>query len=157
LQAPFIVALSPDTNNLKIIPKLWDDFIVRLRQGEPESSEPDVCYGLCDRPESLGAKGSRPDEALYLAAVQVAKDASPPRGMVKWTSPAGTYAKFIHRGPVHKIGETMSYIYGKWFGDSDYDRGRGPDLERMDPRFNPQGAESILEIFIPVRASGKSP
>ena len=26
------------------------------------------------------------------------------------------------------------------------------DLERMDARFHPQSAESILEIFIPVRA-----
>jgi AraC family transcriptional regulator len=156
LEAPFIVVLSPDANNLQVIPKLWDSFIARLRQGELQTNESDTSYGLCDRPESLGGKGSRPDEALYLAAVQVAPHATPPRGMTKWRSPAGTYAKFTHRGPVHTIGETMGFIYGKWFSESEYDRGTGPDLERMDARFNPVSAESILEIFIPLKSSGKA-
>jgi AraC family transcriptional regulator len=154
LQAPFIVALSPDANNLKVIPKLWDDFVARLKKGDVPTNEPGASYGLCDRPESLGAKASRPDEALYLAAVQVRPDTVPASGLVKWSSPAGTYAKFTHRGPVHGIGKTMGFIYGKWFPGSSYNRGPGPDLERMDGRFNPTSEDSVLEIFIPV-STGK--
>jgi AraC family transcriptional regulator len=149
LQTRFITPRSPDANNQTLIPKLWSAFVPRLR--EIAGVEPGVTYGLCACPDSLGLKAEHPDEAVYLAAAEVAGDAPTPPGMVRWSSSPGTYAKFIHRGPVAGIGETMGFIYGEWLPGGDYDRGPGPDIERYDARFDPVGEQSILEIFIPVR------
>lgn len=148
LQARFISAASPDTNNLKIIPKLWEDFFQRIQ--EIPTNEPHICYGLADCPEAQGIKADRPDEAIYLASSRVDRGAKPPRGMTVWSSPGGTFAKFTHVGKVDRLGETFSYIYGKWFSTSGYDRAEGPDLERYDNRFDPRSDKSVLEIYVPV-------
>jgi predicted transcriptional regulator YdeE len=150
LQARFISAGSPDASNLQVIPQLWADFFPRL--GELAGVEPNVSYGLCDCVESQGEKPSRPGEALYLAAVAVTQDTRPPRGMVVWSSPGGTFAKFIHRGRIELIGETAGFIYGQWLPGSAYDRGPGPEIERYDSRFSPTSDTSVLEIFVPIRA-----
>lgn len=148
LQAPFIVPSSPETNNLKVIPKLWDDFFDRI--GELQPVEPGVGYGLSDCPESLGLRASQPDEAVYLAGTAVADGTKPPAGMVIWLSSGGLYAKFTHVGRIEKIGETMGFIYGRWLATGDYQRAAGPDIERYDHRFNPTSDESLLEIYLPV-------
>lgn len=149
LQARFISALSTEANNLQVIPKLWADFVPRIADAKP--LEGGITYGLCECPESIGEKSSRPDEALYLAAIESRPDAKPPRGMTTWKSPGGTFAKFIHRGPVSRLGQTMGYIYAQWLPNGDYESGDGPDIERCDERFNPMSEDSVLEIFIPVR------
>jgi AraC family transcriptional regulator len=150
LEARFQPPHSPGANNLKVIPKLWDDFIARIQ--EAGSIEPWVSYGLSECPADRGLKATQPDEQMYLAAVAAKDGAVPPAGMVAWKSPAGTYAKFIHRGQIGKIGETFGFIYGQWLRSGKYDRAKGPDLERMDGRFEPMSDESVLEIFVPVKA-----
>lgn len=149
LEAPFIPSLSPRANNLQVIPKLWTDFDHRFPEMKP--LDPSWAYGLCDRPDSLAETAADPDTALYLAAVECSPDEVVPRGMVKWTSPEGTFVKFTHRGRIEKIGETMSVIYGKWLPASGYQRASGPDIEQMGPKFSPQSDSSVLEILIPVR------
>ena len=150
LQARFITPRSPEANNLQVIPKLWSDFDARM--SELAALEPGVGYGLCTCPEALGLTPAHPHEAIYLAAVEVSPGAPVPVGMARWAASPGTYAKFVHRGPVAKLGETMGFIYGEWLPAGPYDHGPGPDLERYDARFDPVGEQSILEIFIPVRA-----
>ena len=150
LQTRFITPGSPtEANNLELIPKLWADFVPRLSEIAPV--EPGVTYGLCACPEFLGLKPGHPHEAVYLAAAEVSVDAPTPQGMARWSSWAGTYAKFTHRGPVARIAETMGFIYGEWMPGGGYDHGPGPDIERYDARFDPVGEQSILEIFVPVR------
>lgn len=149
LQARFVSARSPEANNLQVIPQLWAQFVPRLAEAQP--LERGITYGLCECPESIGEKSTRPDEALYLAAVQSAPGSKAPRGMTTWQSPGSTFAKFVHRGPVAKLGETIGYIYGKWLPAGEYESGDGPDIERCDERFNPMSDDSVLEIFIPVR------
>ena len=149
LEAPFISALSPRANNLQVIPKLWADFDRRFPEMKP--LDPSWAYGLCDRPESLAKTAADPDTVLYLAAVECSADAAVPQGMVKWTSPAGTFAKFTHRGRIEKIGEAMALIHGKWLPSSGYTRAQGPEIEQMGPKFSPQSDGSVLEILIPIR------
>lgn len=150
LQCRFISVMSPDANNLIEIPKLWDKFNQRIQ--EVETNEPKASYGLCGLPERHGEKGLRPDELLYLAAVQVDLDSAVPSGMKRWVVPAGMFAKFTHRGIITRIGETMGFIYGKWFPASDYERGRGPEFERYDHRFNSHSETSEMDVYIPLRA-----
>jgi AraC family transcriptional regulator len=149
LQARFISAVSPSANNFEVLPRLWDDFLPQSAQ--VESLDPGVMYGLCDCVSPLGDPSTTPDEIFYLASVQVAPGTTPPDGMVLWPSAGGTFARFIHRGRVDGMGETMGFIFGKWMPDSGYERAPGPEIERYDERFNPHSADSYLEIFIPVR------
>lgn len=153
LPARFIMPSSPDANNLQVIPELWSRFIPRIRELAPAMVEPHVVYGLSDTPDALGETKTRPDEGFYLAAVQVASNAELPRGMVKWTSPGGTFARFLHRGSVQKIGATFGYIYGKWLPESGFVSGQGPDVERMDDRFDAASETSVFEILVPVKGS----
>lgn len=149
LQARFISSLSPDANNMVVIPRLWSDFFPR--EAEIVTSEPGVSYGLCGCPSTRGETSSRPDEMIYLAAVKVAQSDPVPTGMTTWTSPAGTYAKFIHRGRIEGIGATMDHIYGEWLPKGSYERDDAPDIERYGAAFDPVSDASELEIYIPVR------
>ena len=147
MEAHFISATSPKANNMEVIPKLWDQFTRRI--SEIDSPESEAVYGLSDC--LSGQKASRPDEAIYLASVLARDGAVAPQGMKSWKSPQGSFAKFIHRGRVEKIGETRDYIYAKWLPESDFERAAGPDIERCDSRFNPTSDDSVMEMFIPVQ------
>jgi predicted transcriptional regulator YdeE len=149
LQSRFISSLSPEANNREVIPRLWSEF--SSRSHEVETSEPGVFYGLCACPATLGEVASRPDEAIYLAAVQVAKGAAAPAGMATWISSEGVYAKFVHRGRIEGLDRTMGYIYGEWLPQGPYAHADAADIERYGPEFDPHGEASVLEIYIPVR------
>jgi AraC family transcriptional regulator len=154
LQARFVSSLSPEANNMAVIPQLWGDFCAR--EAEIATSETGVTYGLCACPSTLGETPSRPDEAIYLAAVKVARPGPAPAGMTTWTSRGGAHAKFVHRGPIGGIGETMAHIYGEWLPNSAYEHADAPDIERYGPKFDPESEASELEIFIPVREKNAS-
>ena len=149
LEARFIPVLSPQSDNLRVIPALWQRFLGRL--GELCPREPGITLGLCMLPESGQQVEARADELLYLASVEIDPSASLPQGMVTCRTPGGLHAKFVHHGPIAGIGETMGAIYVGWFPSSGYTRGEGPDIERYDARFHPTRDDSVLEIFIPVR------
>lgn len=149
LQARFVSSLSAEANNMVVIPRLWGEFCAR--EAELGASEPGVSYGLCACPSTLGETASRPDEVIYLAAVKVERSGAEPAGMTTWISCGGTHAKFIHRGPIGGIGETMSHIYGEWLPKAGYEHADAPDIERYGPKFAPESEASELEIFIPVR------
>ena len=155
LETRFITVVSKDTNNLEVIPALWQRFIPRL--GELTAVEPGICYGLCDVPDLKKVPTIRPNEALYLAGIQLQSDQTLPPGMVSWRTPGGLHARFLHHGPISGIGQTMGAIYGIWLPESGYARSAGPDLERYDSRFHPTRADSVVELYIPVRRSADAP
>ena len=75
LETPFIHALSPDTNNFKVIPPLWEQFLDRAAE-VPGRSDPSTSYGIIySRPES---ERSHPHELQYIAGVEVELPAEPP-------------------------------------------------------------------------------
>ncbi len=155
LQARFISAASPDANNMQVIPRLWEAFFARAH--EIRSTEPGVFYGLCDCGAAIGETIAHPDEVFYLAAAPIAPDTPVPGRMTTWESPAGTYARFIHRGRVERIGETIGTIYGTWLREGTYVSEPGPDLERYTRDFDPQSDASTMEIFVPVQKSPAHP
>ena len=143
LEARFIPTMSPNSNSAEVIPRLWSAFDARA--ADAKGIEPGVTYGLSR------CNPSAPESAVYLAAVEVENARSAPRGFAVWTTPSGTYARFTHRGPIAKIGETIGYIYREWLPAGSYARVDGPDIERYDERFDPMTASSVMEILIPVQ------
>src|SRR4030095_15976051 len=96
LEASFIHALSPETNNFKVIPPLWDK--LAHRDGEVSNRLGKTMYGIIyGRPE---AERSHPHELQYIAAVAVSRVDKIPEGMISRTIPAGKFAVFLHRGPI---------------------------------------------------------
>jgi AraC family transcriptional regulator len=142
-EARFISALSPDADNLVVIPALWTSMFGRRKDiGKTLDS---FAYGAAKRPAASLRK--RQGELVYLAGYSVDPSAKPPAGMVKWVIPEQTYALFTHRGPVSRLSETISYIYRVWMPQSEYQPADGPELERYDDRFIP-GAESSETDFL---------
>ena len=145
-EAAFIHCLSPEATNFQVIGPLWDRLIgqaahIPNRIGDAMFG---VIYG---RPET---ERTHPHELQYIAAVPVNSTAEIPEGMVSWTVPAGTYAVCTHRGPIRTIGETVSVIYRGWLPQSAYQHAETADVELYDDRFCYAGADSEMEIWIPV-------
>ncbi|MBD5779097.1 GyrI-like domain-containing protein [Pelagicoccus sp. NFK12] len=148
LQARYLSATSDEANNMRVIPELWKKFFERAPQLPPQTDG--VYYGLSNTPEALGLERRHPDEAIYLAAAETDPSFPIPAGMTRWQSTGGLFAKFEHHGPVDTLGETIAYIYGKWFPNSGYEEREGPDFNRFDHRFSPVSETSVLEIFVPI-------
>ena len=147
-EAHFISALSPDANNLQVIPPLWHELMARKAElGKPRDT---YMYGACRCLPSN--QRSREDELAYLAGLNVAPSARAPKGMGLWKIAAGTYAQFTHRGPISKLSETINYVHGAWLPRSGYDyNSKGVELERYDDRFNPEGKNSEMDYLIAVK------
>lgn len=143
----FISAMSPDANNMALIPALFDKFF-SVRDTLPTALD-GFTYGACNGlPED---QRSHEDELTYLVSINVSRDTPVPEGMKIWRIPALTYAHFTHRGPINKLTETINYAYGAWLLRSDYERVEGPELERYDDRFGDGGKYSELDYLIPVK------
>jgi AraC family transcriptional regulator len=153
-QEPFIHALSPDANNQKVIGALWDRFV--HRQHEVRNREGKESYGIVHAlPEN---QRSHPHELLYIAAVRVASAGDLPAGMIAWTVPAGTYAIFLHKGPIRNIAATGTEIYRQWLPQSEYEHAHTCDVELYDHRFKGNADDSEMEWWLPVlkKPAGRS-
>ncbi|MGI8979970.1 MAG: GyrI-like domain-containing protein [Pirellulaceae bacterium] len=146
LETPFIHALSPEANNFKVIPPLWEqlDQKVALVPGRIGRAMYGIIYS---QPES---ERSHPHELQYIAGVQVSSPVVAPEGMVSRTIPAGTFAVFLHRGPIQKIADTCYEIYRVWLPQSSWQHAETADVELYDERFNCEGEESEMEYWISV-------
>lgn len=152
LEARFIEALSPDCNNHRIIPPLFNRFFARA--GELPPGLDDCTYGLTRC--APAADRTRDDELVYLVARLVAAGTPVPDGMVKWKLPAQTCAVFTHRGPVVRIDQTFTRIYREWLPSSGCEPvGEGSIECYDDARFGNGGPGSELDILIPVRPLGR--
>ena len=150
METHFISALSSDTNNLHVIPPLWDRFVDRIEEIGNRSDE--ACYGLIiTRPER---ERSHPDELLYVAGTAVRGVASIAEGMVSHTVPASTFAVITHRGPIADLPETIRCAMEVWLPGSGY-RWNLLEVERYDHRFSIESPEeSEMEIWIGVVPEG---
>jgi AraC family transcriptional regulator len=146
LETPFIHGLSPETNNFKVIPPLWDAFCKRMEEVPGRIGH--ASYGIIySRPEE---QRSHPHELQYIAGAQVRSGTAVPDGMVSRTIPAGTFAVFLHRGPIQKIGETCYEIYRVWLPQSKWQHADIADVEVYDEQFDCEGENSELEYWISV-------
>ncbi len=148
LDTRFTIATAGGTNSPWVLPRLWRRFMGRL--GELSGTQGAVRYGACDCMPATQRED--PDELRYLAAVAVSPQTSVPSGMVRWHAPASRFARFVHRGPIERIGETINYVYAAWFPRSGRERGDGFDIERYDARFRRTGTRSEIDYLVPLRA-----
>ncbi|MFO1524739.1 MAG: GyrI-like domain-containing protein [Turneriella sp.] len=75
--------------------------------------------------------------------------ASVPPGMETLTSPAGTYAVFIHHGPASEGPKTYQHTFGIW-PQSDYLDER-PHFAVMGEKYKHDAADSEEELWIPIK------
>jgi len=76
-------------------------------------------------------------------------------GVQTQSSPSGTlhklWADFTQRhGSMEKMHQTYEYIFGVWLAENGYQMAEADSLEIYDERFNPEGADSVFEICIPI-------
>jgi AraC family transcriptional regulator len=146
-EAAFIHALSPQSTGAAVIPPLWDKF--GPRAGEVPGRMGKAMYGIIyGKPE---AERSHHDELQYIAAVAVDSPAAPPEGMVCHTVPAGTFAVFLHRGPIANIAQTCREIYRVWLPQSTWQHAGIADVELYDHRFDCESEASEMEYWISVK------
>jgi AraC family transcriptional regulator len=141
----FIHALSPDANNSQRIGSLWDEFAHRAKE-VPNRTGQEMYGVIYGRPET---QRSHPDELQYIAAVSVREPTKIPVGMTAHAVPAGTFAVFLHHGPISRIAETCREIYRDWLPQSDWLHG-GADVEVYDERFKCDSENSEMEYWIAV-------
>ncbi len=147
LTARFIGPMSPEANNLEVIPPLYKRFHP-LRAKLPPATDRYI-YGACRCPDEKTRQ--HPDEQEYLVGINVPANTKAPRGTALWTIPAGTYAVFVHRGPVAKLEETINYAFSSWLPRSGYTHTGGPNFDRSDERFGDGGEMCQFDFLVPVK------
>jgi AraC family transcriptional regulator len=146
LETPFRHGLSPDTNAPQVLGALWDAFCHRTNEVPHRVGQ--ASYGLIyGRPEK---ERSHPDELQYIAGVAVDRVGELPVGMTSRTVPGGTFAVFLHHGPIHKISATCNEIYRVWLPASAWRHAEIADVELYDERFDCESEASELEYWISV-------
>jgi AraC-like DNA-binding protein/predicted transcriptional regulator YdeE len=139
-------SVDSEKNNIgELLPPLWGAFIGRL--GEIDNKLPGVCYGVVRQEEAES------DRLEYHAAIEVTAVTALPEGMVSVLVPAGTYARFEHRGPAPRIDHTVSYAYATWLAQSDYRHTYAPDLEIYGAAYHPTNDDSVFHYAIPIARS----
>ncbi len=136
--------VDSEKNNIgEQLPPLWGAFISRL--DEIQNRVPGVCYGVVQQERADS------DRLEYHAAIEVTALASClPEGMVSLQVPAGTYARFEHRGPAPRIDHTVSYAYATWLPQSGRRHTYAPDLEIYGAAYHPTNPDSVFHYAIPI-------
>jgi AraC family transcriptional regulator len=146
-QTSFISALSPDANNTKVLGELWHQFIHRVAEVSNRIGKESyaVIFG------KLKQERTHPHELQYIAGVPVSSIANIPAGMVSYTVPSSTFAVFIHRGLIAKIGATIQEIYQIWLPESPCVVSGPAEIELYDHRFKLDREDSEMEYWIPIK------
>ncbi|HPF09422.1 MAG TPA: AraC family transcriptional regulator [Candidatus Cloacimonadota bacterium] len=125
--------------------KLWEDFT--QRHGEIQDViDPTKAYQVCVFDKSDPSA----EEYTFIAGMKVSDEAKVPEGMIANKTPAAEYAVFEHHGSLEKMHQTYEYIFGVWLAENGYQMAEADSLEIYDQRFNPESADSIFEIWIPI-------
>lgn len=147
MSANFISICSDDKNNFAVIPTLWEIFNSNIKNIDNKKSS--VCLGIYEPvPEFYRQKDG---ELVYTACTEVEKIDSIPKGMIARTIPDGKYAVFTHKGKLINLENTIRYIYGSWFNNSNYHIDNRPEFELYDQRFNPVSDDSEFDIYVPIK------
>lgn len=94
------------------LPQLWRNINQIVKGTSPPDREYNF-YGVSTYPPISE------ETPFYLAAVEIESSEAAPPTLVIQTLPAGSYARFIHRGSNAAIPLTQDYIYYTWLPKSD--------------------------------------
>jgi len=141
-----IPLLNPDTDNMKVIPGLWQALGRRIGEFPkgPATRRISVIHG----PEEANADG----KIEYLAGLTVQdSEANLPEGAALRHVPEGDYAVFTHTGPVETLAHTKNYIYGSWLPKSGRQRTDGPQFTLYSNDRDPRADGAEMYIHIPLQ------
>lgn len=143
----FISVMSPDKNNLEVIPKLWGNFF--KEQAKITTRKNPINLGLCWMP-GPGDIVDHPFECFYMACTEVTNIEKIPEGLELKTIPAGEFAVFTHKGTLDSYQQTLGNIFGLWLPASGKNLRNCPQFEYYDERFKLNSKDSEVDIYIPV-------
>ena len=138
------VARQYDSADLSL-PKLWSAF-APYRDSIPNRLGTDS-FGIYESYQEQEDDVS----FSYICTVAVENFDDIPEGMISRELPEQMYAKFVHRGSVANLEQTLKYIWGSWLPKSDYDYVEKPDFELYGQGFNIADPKSELYLHIPVQ------
>lgn len=138
--AGFGAHYTQQTNNG--IPALWQRLAPQI--GSVPGQVDDYSYGLCC---DFDGKGG----FLYIAGVEVISTSVLPASFVYRTLAPQRYAVFEHRGRLATLGHTFEKIWKQWMPNSGETPADAPEFERYAKDFDPDSAQCMLEIWIPLK------
>lgn len=138
------IAKQYDSANLSL-PQLWSAF--RPYKEKIENRISDESFGLYESYEEVG------DEVkfIYVCTAPVSNFDDVPEGMITRELPEQMYAKFVHRGSIGNLDQTLKYIWGCWLPKSGYDYVEKPDFELYPSGYNVADPKSEMSLHIPVK------
>ena len=140
-----LVGIAAQYNNAELsLPTLWSAF--RPYRDSIANRIGDDSFGIYESYEEDGDDVS----FVYICSVPVANFDDVPEGMTTRELPEQLYARFIHRGPVANLEQTLKYIWGSWLPKSKYDYIEKPDFELYRSGYNPADPTSELYLHIPI-------
>jgi AraC family transcriptional regulator len=131
--------------------ELWRNFKPRVKEIEHRAGKD--YYSIQEYPKDIQMdKFTSHTQFTKWAAVRVLEFENIPSGMDRLIIPAGIYAIFTHKGPIHTFYKTSQYIYGQWLPGSDYLLDQRPQFEIMSEKYlGPDHPDSEEEVWIPIR------
>lgn len=91
----------------------------------------------------------------YMTGVEVPGFDGLPDDIDRMRIPAQSYAVFMHRGHISRVGSTWASIWNDWLPASGYEDAETPPMERYPDAFDPETGEGGVEIWFPVRKAGQ--
>jgi len=126
------------------IPAQWQRFMAAYA---------DIADKVGQSPIGLGANLDDDGNFDYLCGVEVSKFSKTPAGFTQLRIPAQTYAVFIHRDHIAKIGATHSAIWNKWLPENKKAAADGACLERHLETFDVRTGLGGVEIWVPLQVA----
>ena len=105
-------------------------------------------YGV----EIYGPEFSQSMVWTYFPAVAVSSLEDIPAPMLGKTLPASKYAVFTVTGGLAKISEVFHYAYMEWMPASGYEVAYPFDFELYDERYHGDVPDSVIDLYIPIKA-----
>jgi len=141
------IAQQYDSADLSL-PKLWSAF--RPFRDKIKNRIGDESFGIYEAYEEHGDDGEDVTFS-YVCTAPVANFDDVPEGMTTRELPEQMYAKFVHRGSITTLDQTLKYIWGSWLPKSDFDYVERPDFELYPPNYNVADPKAEMALHIPIQ------
>ena len=131
-------------------PQLWRAFMPRRSEIPNRVSTDYMSMRLVSEtdPGKLFSPNARFEK---WAVVEVADHASIPEGMEGYSLAGGSYAVFLHQGPMSSFPATVQLIFGSWLPGSEFGLDCREQFELLAEGYDPQDPEAREEVWIPIR------
>jgi AraC family transcriptional regulator len=131
-------------------PALWGAFMPRRNEVKNRLTED--YYSMQVYSPAFSIQHFSPQtEFEKWAAVEVEKSEEIPQGMESYELSGGLYAVFVHQGLPQAFPQTMQYIHGIWFPDSEYVLDDRPHFELLGEKYKNNDPTSEEEVWIPIK------